>query len=136
MATTVAVRTQPACVTEVGAGDLDIRGRVEGGADQRSRFVIDPAVVGSEQGYEVALRLVGHHLDEVGEDFTFRSQLDDFTGDHILDGDVSRDLRTPSLQDGHALLAARRARPSLPCVILKPRIEGRTRSGLFSAASP
>ena len=62
---------------ELAVGDVDVGGGAEELVEEGAALVVGAGVVRAEQGEEVALGLVGDHLDEVGEVLALGGELDD-----------------------------------------------------------
>jgi hypothetical protein len=61
--------------------------------EERSAFVASSPVMGRHPSERIASGLIEHHLDEVGEMFSFWSQFDDRLFDHGLHGNPARHNR-------------------------------------------
>jgi len=84
---------------------------------QRAPLVVAAGVVGPEEGQQVTFGLVGNHLDEVGQVFTFRGQLDHGAGTEVADFHPWRDAAAPGEQLGEALPG----RPGVACRVGRGR---------------
>ena len=57
--------------------DLEICRAGQRGLKKRPPFLVRPLVMRRDQSEEIALGLIGHHFNQVGQVFTFRGQLHD-----------------------------------------------------------
>ena len=94
---------------EFGVGDTDVAWGGEQLMEQGSPLLIGALVVRLQECNEIALGLIGNHLDNVGEVLAFRCQLDHGSFAEVSDfdalGNVAALLQEPC-QVGTGLCAA------------------------------
>ena len=104
--------------------------------EQGPTFRLGTRIMWAEQSQKVALCLVGHHLEQVGQVFTLRGEFNDVPLGHRLDLDALG-KRTPlGLKLGKTPLGGMDLLTDPAMAILKPRMVGRRLSGLPRAAPP
>ena len=116
-------------------GDADVAGSGEQLMQQGSPFLIGTGVVRSQQRQEIALGLIGNHLDDVGQMLTLGGELDHGALGEVADFDPLGKIAALLKELRHAR-AVRSCLPIVPWAILKPRMVGRRCSALSAAAAP
>jgi hypothetical protein len=121
---------------QLAIGDADVTCRGKQLMQQGSPLLIDAGVVRPQQRKEIALDLIGNHLNDVCEVLTFRGELDHGPLVEFSDFGALGNLATLVEESRQSARALRSCLPSLPWAILKPRMVGRRCSALFAAATP
>ena len=81
---------------------------------QGSPFLIGTGVVRSQQRQQIALGLIGNHLDDVGQMLTFRGELDHGPLVEVSDFDALGNVAALLEELRHASVGLRSCLPSLP----------------------
>ena len=94
------------------------------------------AVVRGDQSEQITLGLIGHHLDQVGQVLSFRSQFDDWLLVKLRTGTRRGTAARRFSSCTTRCQAFQIFWPSFPCAVLKPRMVRRWCSRLVSASRP
>ena len=74
--------------TQLAVSDVKISRGVKELVEERTSLFLGAGIVRLEHGHQLALGLVGHHLDEIAEVLAFGGQLDDRPLAGVLDLDT------------------------------------------------
>ena len=87
---------------QLAVGDADIACRGEQLVQQGSPLLIGASVVSSQQRNQIALGLIGNHLDDIGQVLSFRGELDEGLLAEVLDFNPLGNVATLLEQPRHA----------------------------------
>ena len=95
-------------------GDADVAYSGEQLMQQGSPLLIDAGIVRSQQRKQIALGLIGNHLDDVSQVLAFGGELDDGPLVEVSDFDALGNVAALLKQLRYASAAVRSCLPSLP----------------------